>query len=428
MLRQKQISNLFVAAVADLASITTLAANELVYVSETNSWYKVAATGGAAADGEHVLSTGSSGLSAFYVAGLGESGLLVAAELTVAALGDAADFTDKLALLTAEDGSNKAGLYLSDGTDWVYVDVDSSRHTKAGAPDANDDTMANYKLGDTLVDTTSSPLQAYVCVNASAGAAVWRRITDLEAPVIFQGTHDASSGDFPGGAGVSKGFMWVISTGGTVDGLALDAGDSIYALVDDPAIDDADDWARVEGVVPAAGKLTAVGTTVAGFPSPASSAGMAALLTQGDGSNMPGLYVPAGGGTVWTRVDTDLAHHRVKAGAPSTSNDWMNGYLLAGVIVDTAGKDAYITVDDATGAAKHLKLAGERTVETVSVTGVNTLAALAVAPKAGTLELFVNGLRATNFTVSGTAITWVATGAYALATTDEVVAKYVPAL
>lgn len=76
--------------------------------------------------------------------------------------------------------------------------------------------------------------------------------------------------------------------------------------------------------------------------------------------------------------------------------------------------------------------AGTPIAAALTVSGVNTLSALALAPKAGTeVKITVNGQVLSSlsaspaFTVAGTAITWSATNAgYSLATTDVVVANY----
>jgi len=45
--------------------------------------------------------------------------------------------------------------------------------TATGAPTANDDTSVGYQVGSVWIDTSASPKEAYRCVDATAGAAVW---------------------------------------------------------------------------------------------------------------------------------------------------------------------------------------------------------------------------------------------------------------
>jgi hypothetical protein len=47
----------------------------------------------------------------------------------------------------------------------------------AAAPTTGDDANDGYSIGSLWVDTSTSPANLYVCVDASAGAADWDLIT-----------------------------------------------------------------------------------------------------------------------------------------------------------------------------------------------------------------------------------------------------------
>jgi hypothetical protein len=60
----------------------------------------------------------------------------------------------------------------------VQIGVDVQAYIKhnfaaTGAPTANDDTSVEYQVGSVWIDTSASPREAYLCVDATAGAAVW---------------------------------------------------------------------------------------------------------------------------------------------------------------------------------------------------------------------------------------------------------------
>lgn len=71
--------------------------------------------------------------------GSGSNTGFVAVEATVAAFPAAADNTNKIAYLYAEDGTNFPGIYLSNGTDWEFQDDALIR----GIVDISTDTTVN---------------------------------------------------------------------------------------------------------------------------------------------------------------------------------------------------------------------------------------------------------------------------------------------
>lgn len=63
---------------------------------------------------------------------------------------------------------------------------------------------------------------------AYLGAAV----AALDQAVILKGTWNASGGTFPGSGSAQAGWSYIVSVGGTVDGVAFTAGDRIIAILD----------------------------------------------------------------------------------------------------------------------------------------------------------------------------------------------------
>lgn len=108
-------------------------------------------------------------------------------------------------LVTAMDASDRllhefGGMEgdVSDGDGFVEIKGGSTTVIKTNlaasdAPDANDDTTADYAVGSLWLDTTADT--AYICVDASATAAVW---LDLSASTIqstiISGTRTAAAG------------------------------------------------------------------------------------------------------------------------------------------------------------------------------------------------------------------------------------------
>lgn len=62
--------------------------------------------------------------------------------------------------------------------------------------------------------------------------AVNARVNDLDAAVVLRGSWDASSGSFPGGGSAQAGDSYIVSVGGTVDGVAFSATDRVIAIAD----------------------------------------------------------------------------------------------------------------------------------------------------------------------------------------------------
>jgi hypothetical protein len=61
--------------------------------------------------------------------------------------------------------------YYDDASVWRLVEAEKNNYTASVAPTINDDTTSGYTVGSKWINTTAD--KAYVCVDASSGAAVW---------------------------------------------------------------------------------------------------------------------------------------------------------------------------------------------------------------------------------------------------------------
>lgn len=62
--------------------------------------------------------------------------------------------------------------------------------------------------------------------------AIESRVNELDASVILKGTWDASAGTFPGAGAAQAGWSYIVSIGGTVDGVVFTANDRLIAITD----------------------------------------------------------------------------------------------------------------------------------------------------------------------------------------------------
>lgn len=89
--------------------------------------------------------------------------------------------------------------------------------------------------------------------------AIETRVNELDASVVLMGAWDASSGSFP--ASTNAGESWIVSVGGTVDGVEFVANDRLVALVSGASTSDYADWHKLDytdQVLSVAGRTGAV--------------------------------------------------------------------------------------------------------------------------------------------------------------------------
>lgn len=82
--------------------------------------------------------------------------------------------TDVLVII--QDGITKK-VALSTLKASMFAPYVKSNLSGSGAPTVNDDSSAGYSVNSIWIDLTASPKEAYRCVDASAGAAIWLNTT-----------------------------------------------------------------------------------------------------------------------------------------------------------------------------------------------------------------------------------------------------------
>jgi len=86
--------------------------------------------------------------------------------------------------------------------------------------------------------------------------------TLVSGALLFKGAWDASAGTFPGGGTAQTGYFYKVSVAGTVNGVAFDVGDDIYAVVNNASTSTyAANWLRIDGVISGSEVTAALGYT-----------------------------------------------------------------------------------------------------------------------------------------------------------------------
>jgi hypothetical protein len=118
---------------------------------------------------------------------------------------------DPTAGLAADEGSlafldTGLGSWIKTGAgdaDWTPT---ATVNQAGGAPDANYDVADGVLVGSTFIDTTGTPSVAYICLDNSAGAAVWKQMSGVH---VETGDPITTNDD---AAGFSTGDVWINST------------------------------------------------------------------------------------------------------------------------------------------------------------------------------------------------------------------------
>jgi hypothetical protein len=77
--------------------------------------------------------------------------------------------------------------------------------------------------------------------------AIEARVNELDAAVVLKGAWDASAGTFPGAGAAQAGWSYIVSVGGTVDGVAFTANDRIVAVADNASTTTyASNWLKLD--------------------------------------------------------------------------------------------------------------------------------------------------------------------------------------
>ncbi len=211
----------------------------------------------------------------------------------------AREFGNRIAVLTTTTGLGSVTLGqvlsnafqtfaeagITDGAELTYLitegndfEVGVGTYNSSG-PTLDRDTVVRSKIGGTAgttkmtlagnatvrLDVLASDIQklAYLTVTQDVDLdAIETRVNQLDAAIVLQGTWDASSGSFPGSGTAQAGDSWIVSTGGTVDGVAFAADDRIIAIADNASTSTyASNWHKADYtdlVASVAGKTGAV--------------------------------------------------------------------------------------------------------------------------------------------------------------------------
>lgn len=184
------------------------------------------------------------------------------------------------------------------------------------------------------------------------------KITALDQAIVLKGTWDASTGSFPGAGAAQAGWKYIVSVGGTVDGVTFVANDTIVAIVDNASTSTyAANWHQfdhTDHVLSVAGKTGAVTLQVADITdmsangrslvSAANYAAMRALLDLEVGTD---FLSPAAIAAAYQPLDADLT---ALAGLTSAADKvpYFTGSGTAAVADFTASGRAMVAAASAT--------------------------------------------------------------------------------
>ena len=137
-----------------------------------------------------------------------------------------------------------ADVILGDGLDTYLTaeDLDTLAELNAILTDA---TLLNF---DEVATAAQGAKVDLLTVTAATDLDMIRaRVNDLDSAVILRGEWDASSGVFPGGDTAQAGDSWIITTGGTQDGVVFTANDRIVAILDNASTTTyANNWVKMD--------------------------------------------------------------------------------------------------------------------------------------------------------------------------------------
>ena len=188
----------------------------------------------------------------------------------------------------------------------------------AAAPTADEDTDDGYAIGSTWIDTTAD--KAYVCVDASSGAAVW-----IETSVTGGSGGETNTASNVGTAGVG---VYKQKTGTDLELRSVNTGSNKVTVTLDDANNEIDIDADASEIV--------TSTTV----------GAATAVMDSDFSGTEGFMRKTGDET-YEVIKCNLA----AAAAPTADEDTDDGYAIGSTWIDTTADKAYVCVDASSGAA-----------------------------------------------------------------------------
>ncbi|MFH2064997.1 MAG: hypothetical protein ABIK15_07360 [Pseudomonadota bacterium] len=85
---------------------------------------------------------------------------------------------------------------------------------------------------DSAISGSTAKTDLITITQATDLDAMRTRVSELDAAVVLKGVWDASAGTFPGGGAAQAGDSYIVSVGGTVNGVVFTAYDRIVAITD----------------------------------------------------------------------------------------------------------------------------------------------------------------------------------------------------
>jgi hypothetical protein len=126
--------------------------------------------------------------------------------------------------------------------------------------DSDDITEGSSQL---FMTVTEQNKLGFITVTGAVNLDTLKSTVDgLTNAVVLKGEWDASTGEFPGGGNAMTGWSYIVTTGGTVDGVEFTENDRIVAITDNASQSDyAGNWLKLDytdAVLSVAGKTGAV--------------------------------------------------------------------------------------------------------------------------------------------------------------------------
>lgn len=215
---------------------------------------------------------------------------------------------------------------------WAQIDNTPARLHKydaTAAPTVGDDTADGYAVGSFWCDVTND--QAYVCLDASAGAAVWRRI-DYNGPLYKLDANAAPVASNDETEGYGPGSLWLdlVTTYG------------LYICAD--ASEGAATWGRIDS-------WGAQYTANASAPTPGASGFTKGYIWIHTAEGITYLNTGTDSSATWVALN-NLPHSKLDATeAPDADNDIDEGYYPGSIWVDVSANKAYVCAENLDGGA-----------------------------------------------------------------------------
>lgn len=210
-----------------------------------------------------------------------------------------------------------------------------SNYSATTDPTVNDDSGSGYAVGSAWVNTTTDT--AFVCVDASSGAAVWEQIS-LVAKYNTSATIAPTVND-DSGSGYSPGSLWVDVTTDRAS-ICLDA--SAGAAV----------WLRIDPEVKNNYTATSMPT-----PSDDSTGGYTPGSVWVDVTNDSAYLCvdAAAGSAIWCDMASRAANYAAVSD-PTVNDDSGSGYTVGSPWVNTSTGNVFLCTDASIGAAVWVEL------------------------------------------------------------------------